>query len=88
MSGSGGHSVFNIYLDISGIGGQGGTDAFNTHFVGSGSGHAGQGGQLGRSEAGVGGQEQGRGFVHRSHARFPDTSTNPSDLRFPIRNPI
>jgi len=36
MSGRGGHSVFNIYLLISGMGGQGGTVAFKTHFVGSG----------------------------------------------------
>jgi len=41
ISGIGGHSVLSIYLDISGIAGQGGTDVFRTHFVGSGSLHGG-----------------------------------------------
>ena len=38
ISGRGGHSVFNMYLDNSGIGGQGGTVARRTHFPGSGEG--------------------------------------------------
>lgn len=42
MSGRGGHSVFSMYLLISGIGGQGGTVAFSTHLEGSGKGHVGQ----------------------------------------------
>ena len=41
MSGNGGHSVFSIYLLISGMGGQGGTVAFKTHLLGSGSAHGG-----------------------------------------------
>lgn len=88
MSGNGGHSVFNIYLDISGIGGQGGTDAFKTHFVGSGSGHVGHGGQFGRSAPPPEGHTHGRGFVQRSHTVFPDTSTNASVRRLPTVNPI
>jgi len=38
ISGCDGHSVFNIYLDISGRPGHGGTVDFNTYFVGSGTG--------------------------------------------------
>jgi hypothetical protein len=45
ISGCAGHSVFNIYLVISGIGGQGGTVDFNTYFVGSGTGQGADGGQ-------------------------------------------
>jgi len=41
ISGCEGHSVFNIYLLMSGIGGQGGTVAFSTHLLGSGSLHGG-----------------------------------------------
>lgn len=78
MSGSGGHSVFSIYFDISGIGGHGGTDALSTHLDGSGSGHAGHPDE----PPGIGvGQAQGRGFVQRSHV----VSTKPSfGTRFPI----
>ena len=36
ISGRGGHSVFNMYLERSGIGGQGGMVARRTHFPGSG----------------------------------------------------
>jgi hypothetical protein len=31
MSGGAGHSLFSMYLDISGWGGQGGIEAFNTY---------------------------------------------------------
>jgi hypothetical protein len=39
MSGCDGHSVFNIYLVISGRPGHGGIVDLNTYFVGSGTGH-------------------------------------------------
>ena len=88
ISGSGGHSVFNIYLDISGMGGHGGTDAFNTHLLGSGSGHVGHGGHFGRSGAGGAGHGHGRGFTQRSQTVPADKSTNDSIfLRFPYINP-
>jgi len=52
ISGCEGHSVFSMYLVISGIGGQGGTVDFNTYFVGSGTGHGACGGQFsGRVDA-------------------------------------
>jgi hypothetical protein len=51
ISGCAGHSVFNIYLVISGIGGQGGIVDFNTYFVGSGTGQGAEGGQCSGSLA-------------------------------------
>ena len=46
ISGWAGHSVFSIYLVISGIGGQGGMLVFNTYRVGSGGGHVVVGGNM------------------------------------------
>ena len=52
ISGWAGHSVFNIYLVISGIGGHGGIVDFKTYFVPSGTGHGAGGGQCsGRLDA-------------------------------------
>jgi hypothetical protein len=45
ISGCAGHSVFNIYRVISGIGGQGGMLDFNTYLVTSGVGHVVAGGK-------------------------------------------
>jgi len=45
ISGCAGHSVFNIYLVISGIAGQGGIVDFKTYFVPSGTGQGAEGGQ-------------------------------------------
>jgi hypothetical protein len=47
-SGTGGHSVFNIYLLKSGHFGHGGIVLFNTYLLKSGSLHGGQAGQTGR----------------------------------------
>lgn len=41
ISGTDGHSVFNMYRDISGMAGQGGTVDLSTHFVASGCGQGG-----------------------------------------------
>jgi hypothetical protein len=63
ISGKGGHSVFNMYLLMSGNGAHGGTVAFNTHLLASGSIHGGQG-RASAAAARLGAHPQGLGCPH------------------------
>lgn len=94
ISGTDGHSVFNMYRDISGIGGQGGTDDFSTHFEGSGVGqgehsfisHGLQGSGLGHccggggGGGGVGGIEGKEGNEGMESNSFSDLFLHPHGL--------
>ena len=76
-SGTGGHSVFNIYWLRSGHCGQGGIVDFNTYLLRSGSRHGGQDGQTGRGLE----HPQGFDFPHELHSPFPpDKFSKPSLL--------